>query len=433
MDIIGKDIENTAVKHAIVVTAGSSLPLGTRQLYMLKNRLPALNGVYERWEEFIKNGVNNNLKPCKKDCHTMAIISHTGGTTGEPKGVMCSDQNVNSLIYQLVCNFEYKRQLVCLVQLPPFINYSLIDSMLAMLYIGFELALIPEYLPQKFDKYIKKYHPYVISSIPAYWEAILKIPHIDSVDMSCLRYAYYGGEKMNEEQEREVSDLLLRCGAKGELCKGLGSTEMMAAATQTYEDCNTGGSAGVPLVWVNCKIVEPENINELTYNKVGEICFAGSTLMMGYYNNQKETDEIIENREGDRWLHTGDLGYINEDGVVFVTGRIKRIIMTKGEDGQVTKMFPDRIEKALYADTRVELCCVVGVHDDNRINYPKAIVVLKIGCPKDEVTKQGIIKSCSGYLPEYMIPDEIEFRDELPRTARGKVDYRALEMEFQSI
>ena len=92
----------------------------------------------------------------------MAIISHTGGTTGEPKGVMCSDVSVNALIYQLVCNFDYNRQGVSLVSLPPFVNYSLIDAMLAMLYIGFEVALIPQYIPDKFKEYIKKYKPYVV-------------------------------------------------------------------------------------------------------------------------------------------------------------------------------------------------------------------------------------------------------------------------------
>lgn len=113
----------------------------------------------------------------------------------------------------------------------------------------------------------------------------------------------------------------------------------------------------------------------------------------------------------------------------FITGRIKRIIMTKGKDGQVTKMFPERIEKVIYSDPSVELCCVVGILDEKRINLPKAIVVVKNGYTVDENTRKSILKVCRTLLPEYMIPVEIEFRDNLPRTERGKVDYRMLEQE----
>ena len=99
--------------------------------------------------------------------------------------------------------------------------------------------------------------------------------------------------------------------------------------------------------------------------------------------------------------------------------------MTRGNDGNPTKMFPDRIEKVIYDVQAVELCCVVGIPDAERINYPKAYVVLK--GTKNEEIKDEIIQTCKQQLPAYMIPDEIEFLDDLPRTARGKIDYRALE------
>ena len=386
------------------------------------------------WSAFIQKGKGIKADKIEKDCHEMALISHTGGTTGEPKGVMCSDYNVNALIYQLVCNFKYNRQGTCLAVLPPFVNYSLIDSMMAMLYIGFKVVLIPKYVPEKFGEYIKKYQPITISSIPAYWEELLKIKNIEKVDMSCFRYIYYGGEAMSVENELAINKLLQTCGTKGQLCKGLGSTEMMAAATQTYEDCNESGSVGVPLVWVNCKTVEPETTDELTYNEQGEICFSGPTLMIGYYNNQEATDEIVKvHADGQRWLHTGDLGYITEDGVVYVTGRIKRIVMTKGDDGNVTKMFPDRIEKVMSKHPAISLCCVVGIKDDVRIHYPKAFAVLNDGYPANDKLTEEIRAFCKDKLPGYMIPDEIEYLPDLPRTSRGKIDYRALEKQAEEM
>lgn len=207
-------------------------------------------------------------------------------------------------------------------------------------------------------------------------------------------------------------------------------TEVTSAASATFDGVNNMESVGIPFPKMLIKTIDIDSRKEKAYGEEGEICIAGPTVMLGYYNNPASTDELIKiHEDGQRWIHTGDLGYINEEGVIFVTGRIKRIIMTKGKDGQVTKIFPNRIEKAVYENSAVELCCVVGIPDDNRINYPKAIVVLKDGFLDNESTKQSIIKTCKSLLPDYMVPNEIECRKELPRTDRGKVDYRILEQE----
>ena len=113
---------------------------------------------------------------------------------------------------------------------------------------------------------------------------------LKKMDLSCLRYIFYGGDAMNVKKEEEVNALLKSCGATMELRKGLGSTEMVSAATVTYDDCNMPGSVGAPLVKVNCKIVEPGAFDEFPYDKEGEICFAGETLMLGYYNNPQATE-----------------------------------------------------------------------------------------------------------------------------------------------
>ena len=174
----------------------------------------------------------------------------------------------------------------------------------------------------------------------------------------------------------------------------------------------------------NCKIVAPGTTKELSYHQEGEICFSGPTLMLGYYHNQEATDEVVKiHEDGVKWLHTGDLGYMDEDGILCVSGRLKRILITRDKNNQATKMFPDRIEKVVYSHPLVELCCVIGVPDEERVNYPKAFIVLK---EKKDISKE-IIKICEDNLPEYMVPVEIEFVDDMPRTPAGKIDYRALE------
>lgn len=430
--LIKDSLDRTGVKRAIIVSAGESLPFGSRLLYFMKNprsRLMEIVGILS-WPDFLAQGKCVAVPENKKDCREPALISHTGGTTGDPKGVMCSDNNVNACIFQIVCNFTFERQGRCLSVLPPFINYSLVESMLAMLAIGYQVVLLPSCKPQGFAEYIDKYRPNIILSVPAYWEALLKNRKSQSADWSCLEHIYYGGEGMSREQEREINRLLLARGAKSELCKGLGATELVAGATQSFPDCNTEGSVGIPLVRTNCAIIDPEAGEELRYNQQGEICFSGPTIMLGYYNNQEATDEIVKyHDDGQPWLHTGDMGYINEDGVVFVSGRIKRILATRGKDGLSTKMFPDRIEQALYQHPGVALCCVIGIPDENRRNYPKAFIVLKNGVSASDALSDEILQLCREQLPDYMVPDEIEYRDDLPRTPRGKIDFRALEDE----
>ncbi len=425
-DLICDDIEKTTAKKVIVASPGNMLPVSLKIAYNLKLRKKELDANYfVSWKDFIRGGMGTPVECLKRDCHEMAVLSHTGGTTGEPKGVMCSDYSIVAEVWQVGSTMEHSRQERLMPIIPPFHNYSLVNSFFEPLSLGFVVVLIPKYEPEKFAVYAKKYKPNHFNGIPSYWEALLKIDEIRNTDLSCLKHIYYGGEMMAAENEQAVNDLLLSRGSQSILHKGIGSTEMTSASTATYDDCNPPGSVGIPFVRVNVKIVEPGTLEELKYDQEGEVCFSGPTMMMGYYNNPEATDEIVKiHPDGERWLHTGDLGYINEDGVIFITGRIKRIHITRDKNGQGTKMFPDRIEKAIYTHPEVELCCVIGVPDEERVNYPKAFVVLK---NKNKDYTEEILDICSNMLPEYMVPVEVEFVDDLPRTSVGKIDYRTLE------
>ena len=433
-EIVKDALSKTSVKTSVVVSPAQSLSSALKCLYKFKSKDVKIKSSSElmNWSAFIEKGDGVKAEKAEKDCHEMALISHTGGTTGEPKGVMCSDYNLNALIYQIVCNFKYDRKGCSLVVLPPFINYSLIEATLAMLAIGYRVVLIPKYEPDKFTEYIKKYHPSVVLSIPAYWSALLE--NQKKTDMSCFEHIYYGGEGMSEENENTINEYILSCGSNKKLCKGLGSTELVAAASQSFQECNPIGSVGIPLVRTNCAVVDPDTNRELSFNLIGELCFSGPTLMLGYYKNRIATNEIVKvHTDGQRWLHTGDLGYITPEGIIYITGRIKRIIVTKGSDGVATKMFPDRIEKVLSQHLAVDLCCVIGVKDEVRIHYPKAFVVLNNGYTASDKLTEDIRAFCKDKLPGYMIPDEIEYLPDLPRTSRGKIDYRALEKQAEEM
>lgn len=429
--IVKPSIHKTPVRRAVIITAGESLPMVLKHMFFLKNKrisLPNENSTLW-WQSFLRLGKGEKIPTVKKDPNTMAVISHTGGTTGEPKGVMCSDNNINYEIMQMGLMLNMQRQETQLAVLPPFVNYSLINSMLEPIGLGQKCVLIPKYEPDKFFEYAKKYKPNIIATIPPYLEAMLTAKERHSADLSFIRLSAYGGEAMDPKNEKAVNELYEQCHVPNKLGKGIGMTELMGASTFTMPGYDMGeNSLGIPLQLSNCKIIDPETRKELSYNQEGEICFAGPCVMIGYYKNKQATEDLVRvHKDGLRWIHTGDLGKLDEDGRLYITGRIKRIIMTKGKDGVITKLFPDRIEKVINSHPGVSLCSVISVPDEERVNYPKAFVELKPHVSGSSKLSEEIKKFCHDFLPSYMLPEEVDFIEKLPRTSRGKVDVIALE------
>ena len=430
--IIKDDLKNTSVEKAIVVSPAYSLAPIKRKLYQLA-KFPKLDKTMcIDWKAFLKNGVNSPATTGKTDSDAMAVISHTGGTTGEPKGVMLTNRAMNSVAYQVWQTFDLadRRQLTILVVLPPFVNYSFVNGIHEGLTMGDTLALLPEFKPEDFADYYKQYKPNVINSIPQYCLAMLNDPKLKDMDLSELKYVVAGGEAMDATAEAELNAFLKDHGADMQITKGYGCTEFTSVVTFTYPEVNFLHSVGIPFPFVNVKIVDPDTNEELPCGERGEICVTGPSLMLGYYKNQEATDEVIKvHADGQRWFHMGDLGFVDEDGIVFITGRIKRIIMTKGDDGNVTKMFPDRIENAVNKCEDVNASCVIGVKDDERIHYPKVYIELKDETMDKDLAREHILEICRKKLPNYQIPVEIEFMSELPRTERGKIDYKVLDTD----
>ncbi len=207
-DIVKSSLSKTNVQTAVVISPADSLSFGVKQLYNLKTKKPELPKIGQiiNWSQFLNRGKTAVVYSKKKNPYEVAIISHTGGTTGVPKGVMCSDYNINTVIWETGVNLPHGRQEKTLVVLPPFVNYSLVNAMLEPLTFGFQIILIPDYKPEKFVEYVKKYHPNHFNSIPAYWEALLNIPELRTADLSCLRYIIYGGEGMNAATETQVTE-----------------------------------------------------------------------------------------------------------------------------------------------------------------------------------------------------------------------------------
>lgn len=230
------------------------------------------------------------------------------------------------------------------------------------------------------------------------------------------------------EEEKAVNQYLYEHGAQVKYVTGYGMTELGATVCTGMNHVYKLGTLGIPLPAVTVKIVDTDIGKELKINEIGEMYFKAPNIMLGYYNNQADTDEIITRDEnGERWIHTGDLGMVDEDGFVHFKGRIKRIFITKGKDDVVYKLFPMAIEE-LFSDTdKVKLCGTIAVEDPERLNVAVSFVTMKDSSYSKEQLITELMECAREKLPEHSVPVKIVVLTEMPLTPSGKIDYKVLE------
>jgi long-chain acyl-CoA synthetase len=290
--------------------------------------------------------------------------------------------------------------------------------------LGIRLEMLPDYEPHKFADNIYKHKTAHAVAGPADWSNFLENNKVSKRDYSFLKTLGSGSDKIDTTKRHEIDKILSNCGVKFGVMEGYGMSEVGSAAVTNLPKYIVDDSVGIPLTKMNISIVD-ENNNELTYNETGEICFSGETMMKEYLNNVEETQNIITiGSDGRRWLHSGDIGYMDENGNIFLQGRIKRIIVRY--DG--FKIFPLEVENIIMKSGVVENCCVVGIPNKEKGSgaMPVAAVVLKENYNNIEYCISCINNICNEQLTERYRPTDIMILDELPLTDVGKVDYRKL-------
>ena len=425
-------IPTTLVYKTILVSPKESMPLGltigytlTRQLGMKRPKFGDTE--YLSWLEFLSRGIRSNKEyktNMKKD--DLAIILHSGGTTGTPKGIMISNYNFNALSQQSAVNvIDVRPKDKIVTILPIFHGFGLGVCIHTPLCLKVETILMPEYDANRFYKIWKNDRPHVILGVPTLWEGMMSNKKFDDVNMSQLKYIVSGGDHLTVPMEERINEFLHKHGAKVNIAKGYGMTESVAATCYTFPGTNEPGSIGIPMVGNTYQICDPETHEPLPIGEEGEICVQGPTVMMGYLNNQEETDKVlITHSDGTKWLHTGDIGYIAKNGIVYYTQRLKRMIIVSGFN-----VYPSVIEETISKHEAVAKVCVIGIPHPYKMHVPKAFVVLKEGYKEGAKVKREIRDLCKEHLPVYSVPKDIEFREELPKTLYNKIDYKKLEQE----
>ena len=383
---------------------------------------------YTLWKDLLIAGTDLLDLPADDgkadDC---AVILYSGGTTGTSKGIMLSSRNFNALGLQTIAasGFGSIVGMKMLSVMPVFHGFGLGIGIHTALIGGATCILVPQFNIKTYARILLKQKPNIIPGVPTLFEALLRSKDLEGKDLHFLKGIFSGGDSLSPELKRKVDAFLKAHNCAEQIREGYGTTECVTASCLTPKDYAREKSIGVPFPDTFYKIVTPGTNVEADPGVEGEICVSGPTVMLGYMDNPEETANTLQHHtDGRIWLHTGDLGYMDEDGFVYFRQRIKRMIVTSGYN-----IYPSQLENIIDGHEKVLLSCCIGVPDDYRGQRIRAYVVPMPGVKPTDSLKKEILDYCSQHIAKYALPRELVWRTELPKTLVGKVAYRVLEEE----
>ena len=431
-------VDKTKLEHIIVVPLAQSMPIQTRIGFKLTKgrkipRIPAEQR-FEYWSVFLAKGKSLKLASAPYVKNAPAAIIYTGGTTGISKGALLSNDSLTAMALQSIYDaprlYEGERFLEIM---PPFIAYGLIFGFFIPFCASLENTLIPVFEPKKFAELVLKHKPNHVVGVPAFFESLANSAEVSNQKLDFLMCAITGGDRLLASTEDHINKFFADHGCKYTILKGYGMTEMGSAATFTATDeSNIPGSVGIPTHLTEVKVIDHETGEELGYNVQGELCMTGSTMMLGYYQNDSETNKVMRRHpDGKIWIHTGDIGYMTEDGVIYIVDRIKRMVIRP--DGH--NVWPSVIEEVVTRHPGVKECAVVGMPNPENKNgkIPTAFMVVEDGYEANDTLISDIDCFSKQHLPERDVAMAYRFINKLPLTLVGKVDYRALEKDAEKV
>ena len=428
-DKVRNILDNTNVKKVIIGSVGDNLKTIQKLLYKYKSRdqrpiLETTNDIMT-YPEFLNYGYGYDGEiMCLRKPEDPAVILYSGGTSGSPKGILLSNLNFNALALQshLMCDPSSEGDSILAI-LPIFHGFGLGVCIHTALCCGMKVLLIPDFSPKTLAKCIKKNQPNFLCAVPSLFETLAKSSKFGKNDLACIKCAVSGGDFMSSDLKKLVDKCLREHGSTAEVRVGYGLTEASAATCLTPTGKYREGSIGIPFPDTYYKIVKIGTHDEVKRNQDGEICISGPTVMLGYINNPKETMQALRvHKDGRTWLHTGDIGCMDEDGFVYFKQRLKRVIISNGYN-----LYPTYIENILNNHPKVLTSTVVGIDHPKKVQVAKAVIVLKEGVEPSNALLKDIKNYCAKNLATYSLPSEYEFRRTLPKTLVGKVAYTKLE------
>jgi long-chain acyl-CoA synthetase len=361
----------------------------------------------------------NAGQPAETPCdpvNDVAILQYTGGTTGVPKGAMLTHRNVVVNAQQCLRWFPPARlgHERVLAVLPFFHVFALTVAETLAILGGFEIILLPRFEMVQVLDAIHRKRPSMFPGVPTIYTAINNYKDIAKYDLSSVKYCLSGGAPLPVEVKANF-EALTGC----VLCEGYGLSETSPVVCgNPLSGINKAGSIGLPLPNTIIEIMSLDDPTKpVPPGERGEVVVRGPQVMKGYWRQPEETARVLR----DGALRTGDVGYIDEDGYVFLVDRIKDLIIAGGYN-----VYPRNVEEGLYGHPEVAECIVIGIPDPYRGQTVKAFVVRRAG---STLTEAGLRAFLKDRLSPIEMPKQIEFRDSLPKTQVGKLSKKALQDE----
>ena len=372
------------------------------------------------FRELVENDGRYEAHPLGDLRDALAVIQYTGGTTGKPKGAMLTHANLSAASGQYMETATRtdppamrEGEERTLVVLPLFHIYGLSAVMILAMRLGAELVLHPRFDPLSVAKDIAEKKITLFPGVPTMYVALLNLSGIEKFDLSSLRHCGSGGASLPVAVQRQFQSL-----AGLRLTEGWGMSETSPVGTFTPRAGPIKpGSCGIPAPRVQMKFVEVDNpAREVPFGERGEICVSGPNIMKGYWKQPEATAQAMT---PDGFFRTGDVGYMDEDGYVYIVDRIKDMLLCGGFN-----VYPRNIEEAIYQHPSVAEVSVIGVPDEYRGETPKAFVKLKAGAPV--LTLAELKAFLTDRLGKQEMIGAMEIRDELPKTPVGKISKKEL-------
>ncbi|MCA1021843.1 long-chain-fatty-acid--CoA ligase [Halobacillus litoralis] len=410
----------TDLEHIIVTGIKDYLPFPKNKIYpFIQKRQyqvlvkPEQSTDTHLWTHLLKESTRE-VKPVEVDpLEDLALLQYTGGTTGFPKGVMLTHYNliVNT---QMAKKWLYKcrdGEERVLAILPFFHVYGMTSVMNLSVMMGNKMILMPKFDAEAVLKVIEKQRPTLFPGAPTIYIALLNHPNLKKYDLSSIEACISGSAPLPVEVQEQFEKI-----TGGRLVEGYGLTE---TSPTTHSNLIWGhrisGSIGIPWPDTDSKIFKMDADEEADYGEIGEIVVKGPQVMKGYWNRPEETAQVLSE---DGWFRTGDMGYMNEDGYFYIVDRKKDMIIAGGYN-----IYPREVEEVLYEHSEVQEAVVVGVPDPYRGETVKAFIVRKQG---SDITEDELNEFCRKHMASFKAPRLYEFREELPKTAVGKILRRQL-------
>ncbi len=360
------------------------------------------------------------------------IIFTTSGTTGEKKYVRhtAKNLNLNVLLNEYYFDLRSPECGSILAYLPLFVCFGFAGSIHTPLYYSMKIHVHMIYDLRKIPDIFMKVRPNVFFSSLGHWERIIRSKKFLEGDLSFLKFALCSGEKCDPEKIKNINNLLEKRGCTTKILQAYGMTELTVISVQQPED-DLYGNVGKPFPPIKIKITDPETGKEMNPGEEGEICINSPCRTLGYLNNKEETDKFLRVHEDNKvWAHSGDIGYIDRRGYLYVKDRIKNMLVSVSG----TKIYLPTIDEAVSKLPCVERAIAVSINDGDT-KVIKAIILFVE--PAAGNSASGVKKEVKSFvlsdLPRYLVPDKIEIIDELPLLPSGKIDRRALEKRAEDL